>query len=50
MVSSITEFNGKKILELKETEEDPYPLKFGTRKAKMILNHAEDIKKFVEIC
>ena len=48
MTASITEFKGNKVLTLKESEEDKYPFSFGKKKAKLILDHIEEIKGFVE--
>jgi len=46
MVSSITEYNGNPIIELKENEEDQYGFRFGKKKAKLILDHLKEIKEF----
>jgi len=43
-----TEYKGKPIIILKRNEEDKYPFSFGLSKAKLILEHIEEIKKFVE--
>jgi hypothetical protein len=32
---------------IKSTPEDKFPFQFGVKKAKLILAHIEDIKKFV---
>ncbi len=45
---TIGEFKGNIIITLKRTEEDKYPFTFGLAKAKLILEHFEDIKKFYE--
>ncbi len=42
------EFRGKPVLILKRSEDERYPFSFGLSKAKLILEHIEDIKKFVE--
>jgi len=42
------EYKGNKILVLKRTEDDKYPFIFGVSKAKLIIEHMEDIKRFVE--
>ncbi len=42
------EYKGKPILILRRTEEDRYPFSFGLGKARLIIEHIEDIKKFVE--
>ncbi|MDD5686495.1 MAG: hypothetical protein PHE88_01520 [Elusimicrobia bacterium] len=44
----ISEFKGNKVIVLKRTEDDKYPFTFGVSKAKLLLEHIEDIKKFVE--
>jgi hypothetical protein len=36
------------MLVIKNDEEDKYPFQFGLRKAKLILENVEEIKKFVE--
>jgi len=43
-----TEFKGHKMIQFKESVDDKYGLSFGLKKAKIILEHIEDIKKFVE--
>jgi len=43
-----SEFKGNKVIILKRDENDKYPFSFGITKAKLILEHIEDIKKFVE--
>ncbi len=50
MVSKIGEYKGSKTISLSEQEaSDKYPpFSFGVKKAKLILEHIEDIKKFVE--
>ena len=47
-IASEDEFKGNPMLVLKNTEEDRFPFRFGMKKAKLILEHIEDIKKFVE--
>ena len=42
------EYKGNPMIVLKNTEEDSWPFQFGLKKAKLILEHVEDIKKFVE--
>ncbi|MDP2599773.1 MAG: hypothetical protein Q8P84_03440 [Deltaproteobacteria bacterium] len=42
-----SEFKGNPVLILKNGEEDRYPFTFGVKKAKLMLEHIEDIKKFV---
>ncbi|MBS3167373.1 hypothetical protein J4403_04160 [Candidatus Woesearchaeota archaeon] len=50
MVAKIGEFKGHKTLILTEgdAEQDKFPFSFGLKKAKLILQHINDIKKFVE--
>lgn len=43
-----SEYKGNPMIVLKNNEEDRYPFSFGLKKAKLILAHLEDIKKFVE--
>ncbi|MBI2070657.1 MAG: hypothetical protein HYT79_08655 [Elusimicrobia bacterium] len=43
-----SEFKGNPMIVLANGPDDKYPFQFGLRKAKMILDHVEDIKKFVE--
>ncbi|MBI5624327.1 MAG: hypothetical protein HY924_11155 [Elusimicrobia bacterium] len=42
------EFKGNKMIILKRNPDDKYPFQFGVSKAKLVLEHIEDIKKFVE--
>ena len=42
------EYKGNVMLVLKNTEEDRWPFQFGLKKAKLIIEHINDIKKFVE--
>jgi len=42
------EFKGNKIIILKRSEDDQYAFRFGLGKAKLILEHIDDIKRFVE--
>ena len=41
------EYKGNALIVLKNTEEDKYPFSFGLKKAKLVIEHIEDIKKFV---
>lgn len=45
---SIGEFKGNAVISLKRSEDDKYGFTFGLSKAKMVLEHIDDIKKFVE--
>ena len=42
------EYKGNPMIVLKNTEEDRWPFQFGLKKAKLVIEHIEDIKKFVE--
>ena len=42
-----SEYKGNAMLVLKNSEEDRYPFQFGLKKAKLVIEHIEDIKKFV---
>ena len=46
--ASEAEYKGKPILVIKSLPDDKFPFQFGIKKAKLILEHVEDIKKFVE--
>ncbi|MBU1026339.1 MAG: hypothetical protein KKA31_01250 [Candidatus Margulisbacteria bacterium] len=48
MIAERSEFKGRPMLVLKNDEEDKYPFSFGLSKAKKIMDHIEEIKKFVE--
>lgn len=43
-----SEYKGNPMIVLKNSEEDKFPFQFGIKKAKLVLEHIEDIKKFVE--
>lgn len=45
-----SEFKGNKLIVLKSDEESRYPFQFGLSKAKMVIEHIEDIKAFVAEC
>ncbi len=42
------EFKGNKMIILKRSDDDKYPFQFGLSKAALIVEHIEDIRKFVE--
>jgi hypothetical protein len=42
------EYKGKPLIILKRNEEDKFPFSFGVSKARLILDHIEEIKKFVQ--
>jgi hypothetical protein len=45
---SESEYKGNPMIVLKNSEEDKFPFQFGLKKAKLILENIEEIKKFVE--
>lgn len=45
---TIGEFKGNMVITLKRNEQDKFGFTFGLAKAKMILDHLEDIRKFYE--
>ena len=47
MTAERSEFKGRPMLVLKTGDEDKYPFSFGLSKAKKIIDHIEDIKRFV---
>jgi hypothetical protein len=47
MVAERSEYKGHQMLVLKRSEDEKFPFSFGLSKAKMILDHLEEIKKFV---
>ena len=46
--ASESEFKGNAMIVLKNNPDDKFPFQFGLKKAKLVLAHIEDIKKFVE--
>lgn len=47
-IVSESEFKGNAMLVIKNSEDDQFPFQFGLKKAKLILENIEEIKKFVE--
>ena len=47
-IVSESEFKGNPMIVLKYDEEDKFPFQFGLKKAKLVLENIEEIKKFVE--
>jgi len=41
------DYQGKAMLIIRQTPQDKFPFQFGIKKARLILEHLEDIKKFV---
>lgn len=48
MVAEFGEFKGNKVITLKRDENDRYPFTFGKAKARLIVEHFEEIKRFAE--
>ncbi|MFQ5597991.1 MAG: hypothetical protein ACE5GK_08070 [Nitrospiria bacterium] len=48
MPAKESEFKGNPLLVLSRGDEDKFPFQFGLQKAKLIMEHLEDIKQFVE--
>ncbi|MEF8848207.1 MAG: hypothetical protein V5A68_03650 [Candidatus Thermoplasmatota archaeon] len=48
MVAIKEEYKGNPILVLKRNKDDEWFFSFGVTKAKLVLDHIDDIKKFVE--
>lgn len=42
------EYKGNPMIVIKNSEDDKFPFQFGLKKAKLILENIESIKKFVE--
>jgi hypothetical protein len=47
-IVSESEFKGNPMIVIKNNEEDQYPFQFGVKKAKLVLENIEAVKKFVE--
>ena len=47
-IVSESEFKGNPMIVLKNDEEDKFPFQFGVKKAKLVVENIEEIKKFVE--
>lgn len=43
-----SEYNGKPLFEIARDEKDNFGFKFGVKKARMILDHLNEIRTFVE--
>lgn len=44
---TIGEYKGKAVITLKRSEDDKFGFTFGLTKAKLLLEHIEDVKNFV---
>ncbi len=49
-MSEITEgdYQGNAMIIIRQTPQDKFPFQFGVKKARLIVEHLEDIKKFIE--
>ncbi len=47
-IATESEYKGNPMIVLKNSEEDKFPFQFGLKKAKLVLENIEAIKKFVE--
>jgi len=43
-----SEFKGNPTIVLRQSSQDQFPFQFGVRKAKLVLAHIEDIRRFVK--
>jgi formate dehydrogenase assembly factor FdhD len=48
MIVGYERYKGENIIVLSRSETDRFPFSFGYRKAKLIVEHIEEIKKFIE--
>jgi hypothetical protein len=48
MSAEESEFKGNPMLVLSQGPDDRFPFRFGLKKAKLILDHVEEIRAFVE--
>lgn len=47
-IVSESEFKGNPMIVIKNSDDDQFPFQFGVKKAKLVLENIEEIKKFVE--
>ncbi len=47
-IVSESEYKGNPMIVIKNNEEDKYPFQFGVKKARLILENIDEIKKFVD--
>lgn len=45
---SESEYKGNPMIVIKSTPEDKFPFQFGVKKARLVVEHIEDIKKFLQ--
>ena len=41
------DYQGKAMLIIRQTPQDKFPFQFGVKKARLIVEHIEEIKKFI---
>ena len=44
---SESEYKGNPMMVIKNNAEDKFPFQFGLKKAKLVIAHIEDIRKFI---
>lgn len=47
-IVSESEYKGNAMIVIKSSEDDKFPFQFGLKKAKLIIENIESIKKFIE--
>ncbi|MEO5657603.1 MAG: hypothetical protein ABIO65_03350 [Nitrospiria bacterium] len=47
MAANESEYKGNPMIVLTQGPEDKFPFQFGLKKAKLILEHLDDIKQFI---
>ena len=47
-IVSESEFKGNPMIVIKNDEQDQFPFQFGVKKAKLVIENIEEIKKFVD--
>ncbi len=48
MAVTESEFKGNPMIVLSQGDEDRYPFQFGLKKAKLVIEHIDAIKQFIE--
>ncbi len=48
MPAETDEYNGNPVIILKRDENDRYPFRFGVKKAQLVIDNIDSIKKFVK--
>ena len=47
-IVSESEYKGNAMIVIKSSEDDKFPFQFGLKKARLIIENIESIKKFIE--